>query len=377
MRWHTPDSSKYDEVIGFAKPELTPDDIVLKCRLCETDDQCQFGGSCIIDPANNDSKICNCTNSGAMGSHCDIIPSSNGICNPTFNTENYDWDGGDCCFGSCQGQECGIDGQKSYFGFKLEYPVFGYQDCKDPSMAELKFEVKGFRKRNGDIANMTIPLTIFCGSETVFQSLPFDWKMSEWNTTESDSELIMSESIRAPFDSECSLVTYQYQRNNEKPEFEYTIDLVLKRTTVALASGKRDRTPVEEQVSIYVPNQCIIEFLTSEIGAGILSFDPSVPLLEILSKDTVALNLCEEGMYHQLTERVVLWLLDEDLISLQNKNVHTKFHQCQGWGQPAVQLECNAKGFITSFRLIYSHKSRATIPTQIGFLSNLSKFLSL
>ena len=53
------------------------------------DRKCFYGSPCV-----NGTCVCDGEN---LGSRCELVPKKNGICNPSFNTADFDFDGGDCC----------------------------------------------------------------------------------------------------------------------------------------------------------------------------------------------------------------------------------------------------------------------------------------
>ncbi|KAL3942427.1 MAG: hypothetical protein SGBAC_003386 [Bacillariaceae sp.] len=68
-----------------------PLDMILRCANCDNStNPCFYGGICRED------KTCDCVNGGG-GALCQEVPTGNGRCDPYFNMEQYDWDGGDCC----------------------------------------------------------------------------------------------------------------------------------------------------------------------------------------------------------------------------------------------------------------------------------------
>ena len=53
--------------------------------------------SCINKGVCGNDGYCNCENSGSTGKFCEVTPETDGTCNPYFNKVEYDYDGGDCC----------------------------------------------------------------------------------------------------------------------------------------------------------------------------------------------------------------------------------------------------------------------------------------
>ncbi len=73
-------------------------------------------------------------------------------CNPYFNTDIYDYDGGDCYGGTCAGPACGLAGLELPFGLDpnsdsinaFDPLNLGYRFCEDPNMASLTIEIDNF-----------------------------------------------------------------------------------------------------------------------------------------------------------------------------------------------------------------------------------------
>ena len=77
------------------------------CATCDDEtNPCLYDGIC-----HPDTKECECI-SGSSGRLCQILPTGNGRCDPDFNTNEYAWDGGDCCAETCVSTDehtCGRD----------------------------------------------------------------------------------------------------------------------------------------------------------------------------------------------------------------------------------------------------------------------------
>ena len=92
----------------------------------------------LIDDATFD-----CKNSGAMGLLCEVPPLSNGECNAYFNTEVFEYDGGDCCGATCDSPRCGLAALDFAFGHNLTAIGNGFPNCKDESMVTLTIFLMG------------------------------------------------------------------------------------------------------------------------------------------------------------------------------------------------------------------------------------------
>ncbi len=89
----------------------------LLCRKCNNEtNPCYYSGICVDD------NTCKCSN-GSSGTLCQVSPGMNGLCDPFFNKNEFDYDGGDCCINTCKSKEytCGIDASGSFY--------VGYERC--------------------------------------------------------------------------------------------------------------------------------------------------------------------------------------------------------------------------------------------------------
>ena len=66
------------------------------CGVCISGSEnrdCLFGAPCVDGTC-----VCDGKN---LGSRCEVVPSNDAICNPSFNRPEFDFDGGDCCASTC------------------------------------------------------------------------------------------------------------------------------------------------------------------------------------------------------------------------------------------------------------------------------------
>jgi hypothetical protein len=118
IEWFLPgstDIAEMDPVLGI--------NTVFVCSKCGPLYPCAFGNEC------EDGK-CVCKN-GEKGSLCQVIPVGDGRCDRFFNEREFDYDGGDCCEGSCKSgpmYTCGIMEENSLDSIPIGFPF-----CKDPS----------------------------------------------------------------------------------------------------------------------------------------------------------------------------------------------------------------------------------------------------
>ena len=118
IRWYSA-SPKVDNEVQTANVNK-PLDTSLICTHCQGDSNpCFYEGICLAD------QTCHCT-TGSTGTLCQIPPTSNGFCDEYFNTNEYNYDGGDCCANSCASSDdfiCGRDKTRSfYLGYELCIP---------------------------------------------------------------------------------------------------------------------------------------------------------------------------------------------------------------------------------------------------------------
>ncbi|CAJ1968799.1 unnamed protein product [Cylindrotheca closterium] len=147
LQWYLPRYETADETSegdnsrgylqrNFPSADLTrPIDTVMTCLYCNKEtNPCRYEGVC-----DNDSGICNCKH-GTKGELCQIEPLENGVCDLFFNTAEYQYDGGDCCGGTCVGAQCGEDDRPNPFLdamhlsnplFFLGEPFFAFDDMAD------------------------------------------------------------------------------------------------------------------------------------------------------------------------------------------------------------------------------------------------------
>lgn len=127
----------YSEVVSFETPEDSGIPVNLKwyeanserrkadlkrgvstlflCTECDESNKCYFDNEC-------KNKKCDCL-SASRGVLCQVLPINDGRCNPYFNEQIFQFDGGDCCLHSCESQNeniCGRDeSSKFYTGYDL------------------------------------------------------------------------------------------------------------------------------------------------------------------------------------------------------------------------------------------------------------------
>ncbi|KAL3927224.1 MAG: hypothetical protein SGBAC_013168, partial [Bacillariaceae sp.] len=105
-------------------------DLRLLCASCNNEtNPCFYKGTCT---AKGDC-ICEQGDKESAGTLCQIPPSGNGFCDVNFNTPQFNFDGGDCCEGTCVStveKECGVVEQSTTSGSTLAF--VGFPNCTDP-----------------------------------------------------------------------------------------------------------------------------------------------------------------------------------------------------------------------------------------------------
>ena len=143
LAWHHAKYSEVEDVgirnskLFFPSPDLTrPVDTRLSCSKCNNQtNPCLFEGVCQSDGR------CACKN-GATGSFCDIAPLNNGQCDQYFNNQAFEFDGGDCCGGTCAYPICGVGWLDYAFGTNLTLRGSGFPNCLGYDMVKLKIYVQ-------------------------------------------------------------------------------------------------------------------------------------------------------------------------------------------------------------------------------------------
>ncbi|CAJ1947087.1 unnamed protein product [Cylindrotheca closterium] len=105
-------------------------DLRLLCSSCNNEtNPCFYGGTCMA----GGNCVCEQGEKDKAGTLCQIPPSGNGFCDVTFNTPQFNFDGGDCCEGTCAStveNECGVVERSTSLGNTLAY--IGFPNCTDP-----------------------------------------------------------------------------------------------------------------------------------------------------------------------------------------------------------------------------------------------------
>ena len=125
----------------FPRPDMAnPLEVSFGCSICNNaTNPCLFDGVCQPDG-------CVCKY-GTAGSLCEVLPVGDGVCNEHFNTEEFEYDGGDCCGATCNSPSCGLETMDFAFGSVLATdPGNGFPHCKDPTMTSLNIVAEPFER---------------------------------------------------------------------------------------------------------------------------------------------------------------------------------------------------------------------------------------
>ena len=104
LRWYTA-SLKVDDEVQTANINKPLDASLICTHYQNGTNPCFYEGVCLAD------QTYNCT-TGSTGTLCQIPPTSNHHCDEYFNSNEYDYDRGDCCLNTCVSSEdhiCGRD----------------------------------------------------------------------------------------------------------------------------------------------------------------------------------------------------------------------------------------------------------------------------
>jgi hypothetical protein len=376
LQWYRPRKEQTELPFNVAMADLSrPVDVVFSCARCDnTSNPCYHGGTCTPD------STCECENGGS-GTLCQETPVGDGECNPYFNTDIYDYDGGDCCGGTCVGPACGLAGLESPFGLDPNSdtiiafdPVnFGYEFCKDPNMASLTIELDNFDTFNdplwNDIAGNdgedpwcnAASLNVRCDGKTYLHVPQHILR----NT--SDCSRSFAETIKVPFGASCELTTNAACFGPFCLDHNVSVYYGNATTSNPIQSGSISTEP---QLSFGVPSKCLTDVLLN-LSASI--FDMSAPqgmAASVLSNDGLSEYLCNEDP-DLVVERYALAVFNASVL-LESSN--SEAHQCRGWGIPAVQTTC-ANNRITSLILgIGATTKQGSIPTELALLSDLGEY---
>jgi len=200
-----------------------PIETVLTCLHCNDEtNPCHYDGEC-----DNESGICDCQH-GTEGRLCQIEPLGNGVCNVYFNTAEHQYDGGDCCGGTCVGAQCGEDdlpnpflnainfsfrnmtehwkdtfrGREFAFGvdidteeLEFDFVPLRYEHCVDPHTALLTIEAEPVV-----LSNYARFQGIFVRCDgTMYLRMPeFFFRKMDYSGT-------FSEKVRVPYGTQCDI----------------------------------------------------------------------------------------------------------------------------------------------------------------------------
>jgi Leucine-rich repeat (LRR) protein len=350
LKWYEPEYNR-ELKYSFPSPRLIPEDIMFECKRCNNStSKCRNDGVC---SANG---ICQCVN-GAFGGHCQDKPLGDSKCNVHFNKKSYDYDGGDCCGGTCDGIECGFDGLHSAFGKKLTVASFGFEHCNNPEMAVITLVWKRLRNHdycnNGEEFCAIVALNLRCDDRTYFD-LP-ELRLD----VEDNCEGPFNQTVLVPYGSTCHLESSQDWYN---VDYEFAMYYGLDESECLIHESNQDTT----SVWFHIPTHCFSDALTDHMESF---FDDSIQAnaVETLSQDTISDRLCMNDQ-DLLVERFALKVLNFS-VAIDNNNF--KAHQCQGWGGSAVKIECDENHKIT-YLYIKDARTEGTIPTELALLSQLT-----
>ncbi|CAJ1943609.1 unnamed protein product [Cylindrotheca closterium] len=375
MRWFR--MQEQDPTLPYNYPtgdQSRPVEIHLSCATCNNiTNPCSFGGICL------EGGVCDCINGGS-GALCTHVPIGDAVCHPYFNSEQFGWDGGDCCAGSCIGPQCGLGGLSRPFDIDGDqsrdlFSILGYEFCEDPSMAPLTIELHNFKVLQNDEYNAVAGNeegATFCSTSTInvrCDGVSYLHFPAHTFNNESDCTLSFTETIQVPFGSKCELSSSIACFGLICLDHNVTVFYGSDTESAPIQSGSVKN---QTKMSFGVPSKCLTKSLLRHSST---IFDISThqgQAARDLSNDGISEFICIEHN-NLLFERYALAVLNA---SLHFKSSNWDAYQCHGWGIPAVRTACS-NWSITSLTLAAdAGEISGTIPTEINLLTNL-EFLTL
>jgi Leucine-rich repeat (LRR) protein len=299
-----------------------------------------------------------------------------GVCDhPYFNTEEYDYDGGDCCGGTCAGASCGVSGLESVYGIdiaSIDFPDFehdnrvvGYQHCEDPDMATFAIDrTEHFFdwcdvEEHPDLRS----LAVHCDDKIYLWIPAID--IGDCNTTYPP----YSETFRVPYGTSCEIMMtdmdiYGTIARLELYYVEDMASLLIRSQLDQLGDSIVWNSPA---------SKCIVQTISSY---SISIFDESSAqgmTAQTLVDEELSDSMCNQDP-ELLLERYALTRLGH---SLGFESPSLGLHQCYGWGLPDLEILCDENDKVISLLLDFFDNRGAhqgTIPTELSLLSHLGKY---
>eukprot|EP00980_Cylindrotheca_fusiformis_P002055 scaffold451_cov121-Cylindrotheca_fusiformis.AAC.11 len=353
-----------------------PEDVVFSCSKCDNKtNPCYYGGVCTSD------QICDCVNGGS-GALCQEIPVGDGVCHPYFNTELYEYDGGDCCGGTCDGPACGLAGLLLPFGLDPNAPAvqsydpvnFGYASCVDPNMAPLTVELADIEVFDDPVWNVVFgnaagdPWCSLASVNVMCDGISYLHVHQVVLQNSSDCHRSFVETIQVPFGARCELTTNAACFGPFCLNHNVSVYYGTNTSSDPIQWGSIKN---ELHLSFGVPSRCLSTVLL-ELSSSI--FDVSTVqgmAAASMSSDGLSEYLCNHDP-DLVIERYALSVFNE---SSQFASTNSGVHQCRGWGVPAVQTVCRNNTIISLNLGIGASTKRGSIPTELALLSNLRKYI--
>jgi hypothetical protein len=380
LQWYHPRYEENAANYNFPSADLTrPEGAVFGCARCSTESNpCYFEGEC-----HDGNGTCACAH-GATGGLCRDTPLGDGVCNPYFNTEEYDYDGGDCCGATCVGASCGVSGLESVYGIDVESirflldSGFGYQHCQDPDMATFTVERKSTVRTDWGCDSYLDNLYVRC-DDKLYVRIPFmeigeDAVYINGDYVSDPCNISYIETIHVPYGASCELAVSIYDSFDS---------LALYYGNDTSSRPIRDQSDVlggilyddDESIFWNVPaSKCIVQTI-SNYSNSYSTFNESSAqgmAVQTLANDGLSDSMCNQDP-ELLFERYALTLLNH---SLGLESTFFNLHQCGGWGFPSAEILCENDKVIS----VVSVSGRpcegcqGTIPTELSLLSQLGKY---
>jgi len=361
---------------SFPFADLTrPQEATLACARC---------GDGLVDCANEGvcvDGVCQCRNR-ASGVLCQDAPLGDGVCDEFFNTEKFNYDGGDCCAATCIGPFCGGNGLTAAFGVDLsdntfqsqfldDTTVIGFENCKDPNMEPFTIELVPIEEIYSGILNSEDcgleSVTVICNGVVYLQTpnLYMDESVDEVEKCHEDAPLVQT--IHLPKGVSCEL-------SRPLDNFEWFFEMLLfhgnGKDSQSILQGSNGTT----SLSWSVPSQCLQEAFTEYLGDINRLYDITSlqgRAIQTMAADGTSELLCSFDPDLAM-ERYALTVFNVS-VGLESENWQE--HQCYGWGSAryGIEIGCNDDGRVVSINSRWGiDMVGGTIPSELFLLSDLS-----
>ncbi|CAJ1937486.1 unnamed protein product [Cylindrotheca closterium] len=374
---------------NFPSADLArPIDSVMTCLHCnEESNPCRYEGFC-----DNGSGICACQH-GAEGKLCQIRPLGNGVCNVYFNSAEHQYDGGDCCAGTCFGAQCGEDDlpnpfldasvltirqgfsgvetvytfqnvtedwKNTYrgteFGFgvdinddelSFDFAPLRYKHCIDPNTALLSIKIEPYQDRwDGHRHSQFQGILVRCGGKMYL-------RMPEFSLNAIDDSGTFIERVRIPYGADCEI-----EFPNERTPYFTAVSILMENESVPFIQQQHILGSYPEPINVRIPeSSCVWNgFVANRFSVSSFTEatyynmpDTSLGWNEYMSGDDYD-SFAEGGQLDAICERdqdevfdrYVLWKISNSTFMDLSQNFIS--HVCDGlWKEDVMSVACRGR----------------------------------